>query len=122
MAIEVKIGGDGALFVGEDKTIVVSVVNSNDVPVNAAGWTTLLVVRTLDTAADPAIFSLSGVVTGSYNVDPLLNSQVISYTLTDDQLNTVKKKVYRYSVKRMDAGFETILAFGDFEVEKATAE
>lgn len=121
MATEVTIGGSGALFVGEDKTIVLSVVDDDGVPVNIGSWLILFDVRVSDKAPDPAIFSITCAITGTYNVAPLVNTQRASATLTDDQMNTVRKKTYRHSWKRMTANFETVLSYGDFEVEKATA-
>lgn len=120
MAAEVAVGGEGALFVGEDKTFVLEVLDASDAPVNVAGWTTQLVVASNDLAST-LIFDKAGSVTGTFNAVRASNTQRISAALTDDELNTVKKKTYRYSWKRMNAGVETVLAYGDFIVEKATA-
>jgi hypothetical protein len=119
MARLATIGGSGALFVGEDKTFVLSVVDADDVPVNIATWDVKFYVAKTVTGA--LIFTKDAVVTGSYNVDPTINTQRASVSLTDTELNTVKRGTYQYSFKRMNDGFETVLAYGDFEVEKATA-
>lgn len=122
MALEVNIGGDGGLFVGEDKTFHLTVTNAETgLPQNIAGWAILFVVRKRDNTADPAIFSKSASIIGIYNVDPLVNTQQAEVQLTDTELNTVKARTYRYSLKRMDDGSETILAYGDFAPQLATA-
>jgi hypothetical protein len=117
MALTATMGGDGKLFVGEDKTFTLSL----NPPVNMAGWAIVFDVRLKDNSPDPAIFTKTGVVSGVFNADPLLNTQIAAVSLTDTELNTVKAKTYRYSFKRNDDGLETVLVRGDFLVEKATA-
>ncbi len=134
MAIETNIGGDNNdLFVGEDKRfahLVLDKLNAGqdpDAPLSErtspdiSSWAILFVVRTKDKAADPAIFSKSASVSGTYDADASLNEQRAYVTLTDDELNTVADKAYRYSWKRMDADDETILGFGNFTPKAATA-
>lgn len=119
MASDVTIGGSGALFVGEDKTFVLELLDSSGAPVDMSGWTVVCVIAASDKAA--AIFTESASITGSFNATRALNTQRASFALTDTQMDTLRAKDYRHSWKRMDAGFETILAYGDFTVEKATA-
>lgn len=122
MAIESTIGGSGEVFVGEDKTFILAVVGTDlTTPVNITGWTINFVVRLKDNSADPPIFDKTAAIVGTFNVDPDLNTQRAEVTLTDTELNTVKGRTYRYSWKRMDDGGETVLAYGDFVVQKATA-
>lgn len=112
MAIETNIGGSNKdLFVGEDKTFRLTMPN-----VNIAGWSILWVVRTTDSAADPAIFSKTATITGTFNVD-----QLAFVMLTDTEMNTVTARIYRYSWKRMDDGSETVLAFGNMVPLRVTA-
>jgi hypothetical protein len=121
MAIETQIGGGDDLFVGEDKTIVLGpVVNTSGVLVDISAWNINFVVRVSDTASS-TVFEKTASVTGSYNLDLLLNTQRASIVLLDTETDALKGKTYRHSWKRMDNGFETILAFGDFVVQKATA-
>lgn len=111
MATTENIGGNGELFVGEDKTIRLLMPG-----VDIAGWNILFDVRKTDKTPDPAIFSKTATVTGTFNVD-----QLASVVLTDTEMNTVKASNYRYSFKRMDDANETVLARGNFAPEKATA-
>lgn len=121
VAVEVNIGGDGSLFVGEDKVFKLEVVDTANVPVNIAAWSVLFDVRKTIIAADPAIFSITATVVGTYNSVRASNTQRAQVTLTDTQLNTVKAIAYKHSWKRMDDGSETVLAFGTFTPQKATA-
>lgn len=121
MASTVNIGGNGLLFVGTDVVQPIKVVDKDGIPVNIAGFTLVFDVRKKDTSPDPAILSLTPAITGIYNVDPLVNTQVATVTITDTQMNLFKGQTYRYSLKRNDNDSETILVRGDFIVEKATA-
>lgn len=121
MAIEGEIGGEGKLFVGEDKILRLTVQDVDSVPVDIGGWAIKLIVRKHDKDLDPAIFDKNASIVGFYNVDPLVNTQKAEVQLTDTEMNTVKAKTHRYSWKRMDDGSETILRFGDFIVQLATA-
>lgn len=121
MAIEVAIGGDGTLFVGEDKVIRLELIDQDDLPVDFSTWAMVFDVRKKDTSADPAIVSVTPYVSGAFNPVRALNAQRAYVPLTDDQLNLFRAKTYRYSWKRMDPGFETVLAYGSFAPQKATA-
>lgn len=128
MATDVTIGGSGTLFVGEDKTLRLELLDENDLPVNMAGWTMLFDVREKDNSS-AALLSKVPSVTGAYNAARAANTQRAEVTLTDDDLAatifkgsnlTAGAKTYRHSWKRMDAGNETVLSRGDFSPEKAT--
>lgn len=123
MAYDVTIGGEGTLFVGEDKTLRLELVDAQDPPqpVDMTGWTMLFDVRLKDTSPDPAIVSVVPTLIGAFNLVRASNTQRAIVSLTDDMLNLFKAKTYRYSWKRMDAGDETVLMYGNFAPQKATA-
>ncbi|MES2360042.1 MAG: hypothetical protein V4529_17005 [Gemmatimonadota bacterium] len=117
-----SIGGNGALFVGEDKVFrLKNVVDENNVLVDMTGWSVLFDVRAKTTSSDPALISINATPVGVYNVNPVLNTQMWVAPVSDDLLNLFKAKTYQYSWKRMDAGVETVLAYGPMAPEKATA-
>lgn len=120
MALPVTIGGSGTLFVGEDKTFKLKLLDVSGVPVNMNGWSVLFDVRKVDTSTT-AIFSKTATIIGVYNADDTINTQRAQVILTDDEMNTVKASGYRHSWKRMDDGSETVLAWGPFTPQKATA-
>lgn len=123
MAEDVTIGGDGSLFVGEDKTIRLELFLKSDptVSIDFSGWVMLFDVRNKDNSPAPAIVSLTPTIIGVFNTLRVSNTQRAIVALTDDLLNLFKEKTYRYSWKRMDDGSETVLAWGDFAPQKATA-
>lgn len=116
MGAQVNIGGAGTLFVGEDKTVRLELLDSSDVPVDMSGWAiTMLVV---DRAGD-TLLTESGTVSGVYSATRASNTQRAVFTLTDTEM-AIAAGAHRYSIKRTDDGSETILAFGLFTVEKTT--
>lgn len=121
MAAEVTIGGSGQLFVGEDKTLVLELIDTAGLPVNMAGWALVFDVRKKDNSAAPAIFSKTPTITGVFNAARATNTQRATVSLSDDELNTITNITYRHSWKRIDAGIETVVAYGPMIVEKATA-
>jgi len=136
MAIQTTIGGDGSLFKSEDKTFSVGpfyaapytegAVYPINSCVDAALWTVVFVVSILDSSEDP-LFEEPATISGVFHLDPAQNTQKASLTLTDVELDDLTRtyptiaKPYRYSWKRMDAGRGTILAWGDFLPQLATA-
>lgn len=125
MAVQTQIGGDGNLFVGEDKTIRLGPLYLAEDPtigVDMAGWVMVFDVRLKDTSPDPPIISISPLpVTGTFNGIQANNQQYASAVLTDTQMNLFKAKTYRWSWKRLDDGNETVLGWGNFSPQKATA-
>jgi len=142
MATDVAIGGPGTgvIFVGEDKTLELEVlqrpadadpdadIEDVGVPIDIAAWTMVFDVREKDNSADPAILSKTPSVVGTFSSTRSANTQRARVVLTDVDLNLFKgsnlpagAKTYRHSWKRMTADLETVLARGDFAPEKATA-
>ena len=121
MATTVAIGGNGALFVGEDKLLRMELIDALSVPVDMAGWVILFDVRAKDTSPDPALLSKTATLSGVYNAVRATNTQRAEVVLTDTEMNLFKAKTYRYSWKRMTDGSETVLVRGNFAPEKATA-
>ena len=123
MARNVDIGGKDDLFLGEDKSISMEVLDRDAVPVDITGWTILMVLRLSDANADasPILTSSSATISGTYDADPEVNTQRAVITLTDTQTVALTRTTgYRHSWKRTDDGFETILAYGDFTLTRLT--
>lgn len=125
MAEESTIGGGGSIFVGEDKTLRFGPLKSKDDPtvgVDMTGWNMVFDVRKKDKSPDPAILSRTDfALVGVFNVLFSSNTQRAALFLSDDLLNLFAAKQYRWSWKRTDAGFETVLGYGGFAPQKATA-
>lgn len=130
MSLESTIGGNGALFVGEDKLIILELLAArtdglphsvSSVPVDMTGWIMVFDVRVKDTSGTAIVSVTPITIVGTYNASRASNTQRGRVALTDDQLNLFQEKNYRWSWKRTDAGSETVLGWGDFNPQKATA-
>lgn len=121
MATNVTIGGSGALFVGEDKTLILEILDAADVPVDASAWTIQFVVRRSASEADPALLDKTASITGVYNAVRATNTQRATVALSSADMDALTANAYQYSWKRINSGSETILAYGSFVVQRATA-
>lgn len=117
------IGGNGTLFVGEDKVIRLELFDLDNpaTAIDMAGMTMLFDVRKKDNSPDPAMVSITPTLTGVFNSSRTSNTQRALVVLTDTHMNLFKEATYRWSWKRMDADVETVLAWGPFTPQKATA-
>lgn len=129
MALEGQLGGDGDLFVGEDKTLKLEILDkATQLPVDIAGWAIKWEARKTDHAADPAKLSKTASVEGVYDGSSrAANTQRAVVVLSDDDTNAVSGQKatpedapYRYAWKRMDDGVETVLRYGDLVLQEST--
>lgn len=118
--------GSGGFFTGEDKELEFEAFQEDgktpdDVSLYALEW----VMRKKVTDPDPpSLRKTSGAgitVTGTYNVDPNLNTQRIIVTIAADDTAALPPYEYQHSLKRTDSGSRTILAFGQCVLLAATA-
>jgi hypothetical protein len=127
MAFEQTIGGEGELFRGEDKTLELEVLQSGEdaddtaaTPENIAGWAIQFIVRLKDDSSGDPVLTKTATVSGSYNATRASNTQRAVVTLTDTDMDALVPRIYRHSWKRTDDGSETVLAYGNFSVQRAT--
>jgi len=133
MATTQTMGGQGKLFVGEDKIFELELLvaeydssgtpvtpSASSVPVDMTGWDILFDVRIKDNSST-AILAKTAVLVGVYNVVRATNTQRARVAVSDTEMNLFKQRIYRQSWKRMDDGVETVLSRGPFTPEKATA-
>jgi hypothetical protein len=130
MAAEVQFGGSvgDRVFIGTDLTKKFHVKDYDTDATGATakditGWAITFDARRRD-ASDTVLLSKALTITGSFNSVASSNTQRALLTLLDTELITDKFTsnggTFRYSVKRTDNDAETILAYGDFVVERAT--
>lgn len=107
------------------------------VPQDVSGWTLGWFFRKKTGTADPPLIYKSNTgspadgiaIIGAYNVSPSLNTQRVQVTLgerdTYDPLASpavvIRPGDYNYSLKRLDEGSNTILAWGKFKLIQAAA-
>ena len=118
MATNITIGGDGALFVGEDKSLVLHVLDTDGVPVNISGWTITFAVR--ERLDAPQVITKTATVSGTYSATLASNTQRATVTLAAADTLTWAAKTYQHAWKRTDSGSATVLAYGSLVVEQPT--
>mgnify|MGYP000651515120 CR=1 FL=1 len=116
MANQVDIGGDGLLFVGEDKVYRLELLDDDDIPVDMTGWAVTFVVKT---RAGTTLLTKTASISGTYSATRASNTQRATVSLTDTEM-AIAPGSHRHSWKRTDDGSESILAYGLFVVEQTT--
>lgn len=136
MSTERNILGDTdatRVFFDEDKLLRFPIVDADGVPVDVSSWSFEWMLRSRVDAPDPPlIVKTSGdgiAVTGTYDADPLVNTQRVVVTLADtdtydpdaDPPVLIRANTYVHALKRTDSGSETVLAFGKFKLWRSAA-
>lgn len=107
------------LFLGEDHQFVYSILNeAQDAAIDISGWALSWMVKRnlLDADASALLTKTTGgggiVVSGTYNSNPDVNTQVATITLLDTDSSSLAQGLHHYELKRTDDGFETVLGYG----------
>jgi hypothetical protein len=119
MSIERNITADDDFFLGEDKSLVVTVYQSDGITLqNVTGWAISFMVKKSATDAD-ANAKVTKTTAGGGIVLTAPLSGLITITLTDTDTASLPADSYRYEVKRTDDGSETVLTFGRLTLRQA---
>lgn len=135
MAFEASIGGGGSILLGEDKTLRLEVIDadlstfdpddeSTWTPKDVTGFTMVFIIRDQSSYTGTILATKSGTITGSYNAVRASNTQRVLVTIDDtdfvSEAGLIPAGTSYYSLKRTDAGSETVLRFGEFIVQETT--
>jgi hypothetical protein len=118
VAVQRDITADDDFFLGEDKSLVVTVYQSDGITLqNVTGWAISFMVKkhATDSDANAKITKTTGA--GIVLTAPL--SGLITITLTDTDTASLPADSYPYEVKRTDDGSETVLTFGRLTLRQA---
>lgn len=113
------------LFLGEDKALEFTIYNDAETAiVNITGWSLSFMIKRYKSDADGAALLTkttgSGIViSGTYNSIPATNTQIATVTILDTETTGLAEGLAYYELKRMDANFETVLAYGTLQLPKA---
>lgn len=111
------------IFLGTDFERVFHIKNDDEsASINILGWAlSWMVKRHKDQADNAALLTKTTaggaiVIAGTFNATPSVNTQRATLTVPDDDTDTeVPEGTYHWELKRTDAGFETVLAYGTLE-------
>ena len=108
------------VFIGTDFTLTYTILNEPEtLAIDITGWSlNWMVKKSLGKAdVDATLTKTVGsgiVISGTYNSNPAVNTQVATVTVADTDTDGLRAGVYKFELKRMDAGAESVLAYGDF--------
>lgn len=118
MAIEQNIDADDDFFIGEDKSLSFTIYQSDgSTPQNITGWTISWMLKLKATDTDAAAKITKTTASGIALTTPA--SGVCTVTIADTDTDAIRADTYFHELKRMDAGFETILSFGACELRQS---
>lgn len=118
MAIERNITADDHWFIGEDKSLVFTILKADGVtPQDISGWALSWRLKRRKTDADVDALltktTVSGIaISGVYNADPAVSTQVATVTIADTDTDPLTPGSVYHELKRTNDASETVLAFG----------
>jgi hypothetical protein len=106
---------------GTDHRYEFAILDSDQaLAIDIAGWTlSWMLKRSRDNTDAQAVITkrsdvASGIlIAGTYNATPSVNTQRATVVVDDVDTDALTATVYAYELKRMDAGLEAVLAYGN---------
>lgn len=118
MAIRDDIDADDDFYTGEDKTITVTIYQSDGAtPQNITGWSLSYVWKRAKTDADSAAVLTKTTANGIALTTPV--DGVCTVTISDTDTDSLTARTYWHELKRTDAGSETVITTGTVELQQA---
>jgi hypothetical protein len=113
----------GDWYVGEDKVFPFTIYQKTSAgvltttPQDITGWSMKWEMRRSDGAADPVVLSKTTSAGIAITSGP---SGTGTITIDDTDTDSLDPRLYRHSLKRTDAGSETVLLYGNAVLGKRT--
>lgn len=113
------------LFIGTDHQFVFTILDDEEATaIDISGWTLSFMVKRKVTHPDGAALltkTTSGgiLITGTYDPDPSQSTQVAQVSIADTDTDPLTAGDRVWELKRMDAGAEAVLAYGDLALVQA---
>ncbi len=123
MAREQHIGASEDWFIGEDKVLEFEIYGDDDVTLeDVATWAFRWVLRKQG-ESDAIVISKTTdddiTITGTFDPDPLVNTQKVEVAIEDTDTVNLQPGVYAHALKRTDDGQATINSYGKATLKKA---
>lgn len=119
-----KVVSTVTVYLGTDHALVFTIKNAAETAcLDITSYTlTWMLKRYVDDADGSAILTktlASGIaISGTFNSDPDVNTQVATVTILDTETDSVSPGLYYQELKRTDAGLEAVLAVGPLDFVK----
>lgn len=104
-------------FIGEDKVLQFEVVDASEQLVDISGWSLEFVLR--DYPEAPTVVLTKTTTDGIALSDPTLGICRVTIPRADTVL--LNAQGYAYTLRRTDAGYSGVLAYGDFLVKEPSS-
>lgn len=118
MATESNITAASHFFTGEDKSLVVTVLDAAGAAQDITGWALSWMVKRRKTDADADALVTKATGAGIALTTPA--SGICTVTVEDvDIAELLGGQLYYHELKRTDAGLETVLSYGTFVLSQA---
>jgi hypothetical protein len=115
-----------ALFIGTDHQFKYPVLDEADKTkaLDASAWSLSWMLKQskddLDAAAKVTKTTSAGIaVSGTFNVSASSNQQRVIVTIQDTDTDALEAGTYYHELKRMDAGQEAILSYGEMTIRRS---
>lgn len=111
-----NITADDKFYVGEDKTLRFTIYTDDtettcqDVTGFTISW------KLASRPGATALLTKSGVVSGTFNASPSVNTQRVTVSVADTDTDGLTATTYYHELKRTDAGNEAVLAQGRLQL------
>jgi hypothetical protein len=125
MARQQNLGASEDWFIGEDKTIPFEIYDgaTEATMKDVTGFALEFKMRIKAEGDRVVLTRTTGAstitITGSYNAVQATNTQRVNVLVEDTDTDNLQPGAYSYSLRRTDAGNETVLAYGDITLKKA---
>lgn len=106
---------DLSFFIGSDHSLVFTILNATgSLAEDITGWSTsFMLKRGLEDADGAALVTnTAGAVSGVYNSDVDVNTQILTVTLADTDTESLDPGNVNWELKRTTSGYESVLAYG----------
>jgi hypothetical protein len=118
------LGNSQDWFIGEDKTIAFEIYSSDEATMqDVTGYAVEFKMRIKADSDKVVLTRTTGAstitITGSYASAQATNTQRVNVLVEDTDTDNLQPGAYSYSLRRTDAGNETVLAYGDIVLKKA---
>ena len=110
------------LFLSTDQDLAFTILNATgSVAVDIAGWSFSWMAKygVEDQDNEALITNTAATVSGTFNADPDVNTQIATVSLADTDTESVVPGEFVWELKRTTDGFETILAYGRLSLLRA---
>ncbi len=102
------------IYIGNDHIVKIEHITDQDgAELDTTSWVSVTWTLRVKDRSEDTVIEKPSTRSGSYSATPASNTQCWTAVLTDDETSELEQGTYRFAWKRMDAGAEQDLAYGN---------